>query len=157
MTDSLLPSIRYVVAEDLKDLRAGVEGLPGEALDWKPAGDDTNSIAVLATHVLHSTLSWLSVAVGAPLPDRDRESEFRVRSDDPAALLAFIDDFSSQIKALLDSTREVDWAANRKAHARPDPSLPDYVPAAWAALHAIEHLREHIAHIGLTRQLWQAR
>ena len=157
MTDSLLPSIRYVVTEDLKDLRAGVEGLPGEALDWKPAGEDTNSIAVLATHVLHSTRSWLSVAVGAPLPDRDRESEFRVRSDDPAALLAFIDDFSSQIKALLDSTREVDWEANRKAHARPDPSLPDYVPAAWAALHAIEHLREHIAHIGLTRQLWQAR
>jgi hypothetical protein len=157
VTDSLLPSIRYVVTEDLKDLRAGVEGLPGEALDWKPAGEDTNSIAVLATHVLHSTRSWLSVAVGAPLPDRDRESEFRVRSDDPAALLAFIDDFSSQIKALLDSTREVDWAANRKAHARPDPSLPDYVPAAWAALHAIEHLREHIAHIGLTRQLWQAR
>jgi hypothetical protein len=31
------------------------------------------------------------------------------------------------------------------------------VPASWAVLHAIEHLREHIAHVGLTRQLWEAR
>lgn len=156
MIDALLPSIRFVVSEDLKDLRAGVEGLPGAALDWKPAGEDTNSIAVLVTHVLHSTRSWLSVAVGAPLPDRDRDSEFRVKSDDPAALLAFMTDFSAQIMGILGLTEEVDWAANRKSHARPDPSLPDYVPAAWAALHAIEHLREHIAHVGLTRQLWEA-
>jgi hypothetical protein len=157
MPDPLLPSVRYVVAEDLKDLRAAVDGLPGEVLDWKPAGEDTNSIAVLVTHVLHSTRSWLSVAVGAPLPERDRDSEFRVHADDPAALIALIDDFTSQITALLNSTDEVDWAANRKSHARPDPSLPDYVPASWAALHAIEHLREHVAHVGLTRQLWEAR
>jgi len=157
MTDAWLNTIRFVVAEDLKDLRAGVEGLPGEALDWKPAGDDTNSIAVLTTHVLHSTRSWLSVAVGARLPERDRDSEFRVKAGDTAALLALVDDFTAQIATVLASTDEVDWAANRKSHARPDPSLPDYVPAAWAALHAIEHLREHVAHVGLTRQLWEAR
>ena len=156
MPDALLPSIRFVVAEDLKDLRAAIDGLPGEALDWKPAGDDTNSVAVLTTHVLHSTRSWLAVAVAAPLPNRDRDSEFRVHADDPGALIALVDDFARQIDALLKSTEEVDWAANRKTHARPDPSLPDYVPAAWAALHAVEHLREHIAHIGLTRQLWEA-
>lgn len=157
MPDALLPSVRFVVAEDLKELRTAVDGLPGEALDWKPAGDNTNSIAVLVTHVLHSTRSWLSVALAAPLPDRDRDSEFRVHASDTAALLALIDDFTSRIDAILGSGQEVDWAANRKAHARPDPSLPDYVPAAWAALHAIEHLREHIAHISLTRQLWDAR
>ena len=157
MTDAWLNTIRFVVAEDLKDLRAGVDGLPGQALDWEPAGEDTNSIAVLVTHVLNSTRSWLSVAVAAPLPDRDRDSEFRVKSGDTQALLALIDDFGSQIDELLKSTDEVDWAANRKAHARPDPSLPDYVPASWAALHAIEHLREHVAHVGLTRQLWLAR
>jgi hypothetical protein len=156
MADAFLPSIRFVLAQDFKDLRAGVDGLPGEALDWKPAGDDTNSIAVLATHVLHSTRSWMSVALGAPLPDRDRDSEFTVKSGDTAALLAFMDDFSAQVLAIVDTARDVDWSTPQKTHARPG-DAPETVPAAWAALHAIEHLREHVAHIGLTRQLWETR
>jgi uncharacterized damage-inducible protein DinB len=156
MTDTFLTSVRYVVSEDLKDLRAGVEGLPGEALDWKPAGADTNSIAVLVTHVLNSTRWWLSVAVGAPLPNRDRDSEFVVKSDDPAALAAFMTDFSAQIMALLAVKGDVDWSAIRQTHSRPG-DAPEKVPASWAVLHAIEHLREHVAHVGLTRQLWEAR
>jgi uncharacterized damage-inducible protein DinB len=161
MTDTFLTSVRFVVHEDLKDLHEGVDGLPGEALDWKPAGEDTNSIAVLVTHVLHSTRSWLSVAVGAPLPDRDRDSEFRVKSDDPAALAGFMYDFSRQILAIIDSAGEVDWSATRQTHQRPSTArpgdTPEQVPASWAVLHAIEHLREHVAHVGLTRQLWEAR
>jgi hypothetical protein len=31
----------------------------------------------------------------------------------------------------------------------------DPVTAAWALLHALEHLREHAAQAQLTRQLWQ--
>jgi len=156
MTDTLLTSARFVVQQDLADLLAAVDGLPGEALDWKPAGADTNSIAVLVTHVLHSTRSWLSVAVGAPLPDRDRDSEFTVKSDDAKALAYFMHDFSRQIMALLDGAGEVDWSATRQTHARPG-NAPQQVPASWAVLHAIEHLREHVAHVGLTRQLWEAR
>ena len=162
MTDAFLPSVRFVVSEDLKDLRAGVEGLPAEALDWEPAGAETNSIAVLVTHVLGSTRWWMSVAVGAPLPDRDRDSEFQVKSGDTAALLAFMGDFSAQILGIIDSAKEVDWAVQRKTHtgvastARPD-DTPETVPASWAVLHAIQHLREHVAHVGLTRQLWEAR
>ena len=156
MTDTFLTSVRFVVQQDLDDLLAAVDGLPGEALDWKPAGADTNSIAVLVTHVLHSTRSWLSVAVGAPLPDRDRESEFAVKSDDRKALADFMHDFSRQIIAIIDNAGEVDWSATRQTHARPG-DTPEQVPASWAVLHAIEHLREHIAHVGLTRQLWEAR
>ena len=156
MTDTFLTSVRFVVKQDLADLLSPVDGLPGEALDWQPVGADTNSIAVLVTHVLHSTRSWLSVAVGAPLPDRDRDSEFTVKSDDAKALGDFMHDFSRQIMALLDSAGEVDWAATRQTHARPG-DKSEKVPASWAVLHAIEHLREHIAHVGLTRQLWEAR
>ena len=162
MTDTLLTSVRFVVSEDLKDLREGVDGLPGAALDWKPAGADTNSIAVLVTHVLNSTRWWMCVALGAPLPDRERDSEFTVRSGDPAALGAFMTDFSAQIMALLNDASDVDWAAMRQTDtrqastARPG-DTPEQVPASWAVLHAIQHLREHIAHVGLTRQLWEAR
>jgi hypothetical protein len=155
-TDALLAAARFVVREDLKDLRAAVDGLPADALNWKPGGDDTNSAAVLVTHVLNSTRWWLSNAVGAPLPDRDRASEFRVTEDNPGALTALVDEFRGDIGRVLDGAADVDWGAARKTHAASGDG-PENVPAAWALLHAIEHLREHVAHVSLTRQLWEAR
>jgi len=157
MTDSMLASATYVLTDDIKELRAAIDRLPDEALNWKPAGEETNSVAVLVTHVLHSTRSWISTAVGVPLPDRDRDSEFRVTAKRTADLLALLDEFGSQILGLLNNARDIDWAANRKTHMRPDPSLPDYVPASFALLHAIEHFGQHVAHVSLTRQLWEAR
>lgn len=153
----MLASAAYVLKDHLDELRAAVDGLPDEALNWKPAGDDTNSVAVLVTHVLHSTRSWISTAVGAPLPDRDRDSEFRVAVERTSDLLALLDDFGAQVLALVNDAGDIDWAANRKAHMRPSPDLPDYVPAAFALLHAIEHFGQHVAHVSLTRQLWDAR
>lgn len=138
-------------------MRECVAGFPAEALNWKPAGDGTNSVAVLTTHSLHSTRSWLCTALGEALPDRDRDSEFRVAEDDRDALLALFDDFASQCNALFDSPRQVDWAAIRRTHTRPDAGDAIQVPAAWALLHAVEHLREHLGQMQLTRQLWEAR
>jgi hypothetical protein len=153
----MVASAVFVLKDHLAEVRADVEGLPDEALNWKPGGEDTNSVAVLVTHVLHSTRSWISTAVGAPLPERDRDSEFRVTAKSTAELVSLIDDFSGQILALLNNAGDIDWGANRKPHMRPDPSLPDYVPASFALLHAIEHFGEHRAHVGLTRQLWENR
>lgn len=154
MTDPMLASAAHVLKDDLGDLRRAVDGLPDEALNWKPAGEDTNSVAVLVTHVLHSTRSWISTAVGAPLPERDRDSEFRVSASQTADLLELLDDFGAQILALLNDSGDIDWAANRRTHMRPDPTLPGYIPASFALLHAIEHFGQHVAHVGLTRQLW---
>jgi hypothetical protein len=156
MTDSLLTSARFVVRQDLADLRSGVDGLPGAALDWKPAGADTNSVAVLVTHVLSSTRWWLSVAVGAPLPARVRDEEFRARAGDTGALLAWLDGMASEIEGVLKAAGDVDWSATRQTLDRPGDG-PTEVPAAWALLHATGHLREHVGHVGLTRQLWEAR
>ena len=157
MTDPILASAAYVLTDDFKELHAALEGLPDEAVNWEPGGDDTNSAAVLVTHVLHSTRSWISTAVAAPLPDRDRDSEFRFTANKTADLLELLDDFVGQILALLNNAGEIDWAANRKTHMRPDPDLPDYVPASFALLHAIEHCGQHVAHVSLTRQLWEAK
>jgi hypothetical protein len=157
MTDSIPASAAYVLTQSIQELRTAIDGLPDEALNWKPGGDDTNSAAVLTTHVLHSTRSWISTAVGAPLPDRDRDSEFQASSRSTPDLLALVDDFGAQILALLNDAGDIDWAANRKAHMRPSPDLPDYVPASFALLHAIEHFGQHVAHVSLTRQLWEQR
>ena len=42
-------------------------------------------------------------------------------------------------------------------HAPGSQSTRIYVPASFALLHAIEHFGEHVAHVSLTRQLWDAR
>jgi uncharacterized damage-inducible protein DinB len=157
MPDAMLASAAFVLKQDFEELHAAIDGLPDEALNWKPAGEDTNTVAVLVTHVLHSTRSWISTAVAAPLPDRDRDSEFRVAAGRMADLLALLDDFGAQILALVNNAGDIDWAANRKAHMRPSPDLPDYVPASFALLHAIEHFGQHVAHVSLTRQLWEQR
>ncbi|MCH7809604.1 MAG: hypothetical protein IH863_03380, partial [Chloroflexi bacterium] len=47
MTDSITLSARFVLKEALGELRAAVEGVPAGALNWRPAGEETNSIAVL--------------------------------------------------------------------------------------------------------------
>jgi len=155
MPDPLIAAARYIYNECVTDLKTNVGALPAEALNWKPAGDDTNSVLVLATHVMNSTRSWLSIAVGAPPPERDRDSEFRVSGGTPAEVAAFIDDLGAQCLSLLADQDSVDWSTLRQTHARPG-QAPDRVPASFALIHAIEHLREHCAHVGLTRQLWEA-
>jgi len=155
--DPILSSARYVVRESLAELRKTVEGVPVEALNWRPAGDDSNSLAVLATHTLHSTRSWLSIALGAPLPERDRPSEFTVSAADPDALLALVNGMSGDCNRLLEAASEVDWSAQRTTHVRSSSGTAEEAPAAFALLHAIAHLREHVGQMLLTRQLWQQR
>jgi len=155
-TDPVLASARYLVGESLKELRSSIEGLPVEALNWRPAGDATNSIAVLATHTVYATRLWLSMAMGAPLPERDRDSEFRASVDDSAALLRLVDELSKDCLAVLRSAEEVDWAAMRKTAGRGGDAPPE-VAAAYALVHATEHLRGHVDQMALTRQLWEQR
>ena len=155
-TDPVLASARYLVGESLKELRSSIEGLPVEALNWRPAGDATNSIAVLATHTVYATRLWLSMAMGAPLPERDRDSEFRASVDNSPALLRPVDELSKDCLAVLRSAEEVDWTAMRKTHGRGGDASPE-VTAAFALVHATEHLRGHVDQMALTRQLWEQR
>jgi uncharacterized damage-inducible protein DinB len=150
--DAFTASARHLLDQAVEDMGRSLDGLSADALNWRPAGDDTNTIAALATHVMSSTRWWLSAAMGAPRPDRDRDSEFRASSQDSVALRAWVDDMAGQCGALLDAERQVDWGAMLK----PDPDGPE-LPAAWALLHAMQHLREHEGQMSLTRQLWDAR
>ncbi len=155
--DPLLTSARAVLRAARDDMRAAIDRLPTDALNWRPAGDDTNSIAVLATHSLGSTHLWLSVAVDAPRPDRDRPTEFEFTARDSAALLASVDDTFDTCLALVDKSRTVDWSSLRAAQPAPGDAETRQVFAAWALLHALEHLREHVGQMSLTRQLWEQR
>ena len=153
MPDPFLTSAREVLRRSHTDMRAAIDGLPPDALNWRPAGPDTNSIAAMANHAVTSARTWLSVAVDAPLPDRDRPTEFEFTARDSGELLAFIDGLFEDCLSLIDSSRTVDWAALRKHW---DSGRDIELFPAWALLHAVEHLREHLGQMLLTRQLWEA-
>jgi uncharacterized damage-inducible protein DinB len=153
----MLLAAKAILEDALEAMRTATEGASPEALNWRPAGEETNSVAVLAVHAMHSTRSWLSVAMGAQLPARDRDSEFMATADDMAALRDVIDHIGSECRALLERPASSDWGVMRKTHARPSLTWPTEVSAAWALLHALEHLREHAGQMLLTRQLFDAR
>jgi uncharacterized damage-inducible protein DinB len=144
------------VGESLADLRASVEGLSVEALNWRPVGDGSNSIAVLAVHDLGATRLWLAIAMGADLPDRDRDAEFLASASDAAEFLRLVDELSADCRDLLDSAEDVDWSAARDTLGRGG-DAPATVPAGYALLHATEHLRGHVDQVSLTRRLWEQR
>ena len=155
MTDPLVSAARHLFDKSVAAMRPSIEGASPDALNWRPAGAETNSIAILAVHAVTSARTWLSVAVGAPEPDRDRDTEFRTAVADAGELLEIVDRVADECRTVLAIDDEVDWGAERTPGRRPDPL--ETLTAAWALLHGLEHLREHVAHLQLTRQLWDAR
>jgi hypothetical protein len=147
--DRTIDAAREVLDESLDEIRRGVADLTVDQLNARPAGGDTNSIAVIATHALASTLSWLSLAVGAPLPDRDRPAEFLAVADDGFAERT--EAAIGRCLAVLD-TGEWDparvgtpnWSAARAEEPR---------TAAYSLAHALSHLGEHVGHLHMTREL----
>ena len=117
-TDHVLASARKLVSDSLTELRVAVDGLPTEALNWRPLIPDTNSMAILVTHTMHSTRLWLTLAMGLPLPDRNRDSEFLATEDDPAALTRLVDDYTADCLAALQSADAVDWNTMRETQGR---------------------------------------
>jgi hypothetical protein len=150
MADPMIDAARTILAESFDGMREAIAGATPGSLDRRPAGDDTNSIAVLAVHSMNSTRWWLSVALGATRPERDRPSEFLATAESADELLAFFDGMAADCRTLLDTDAALDAGALRTDN------QGEVVTAAWALLHAVEHFREHVGHIQLTRQVVDA-
>ena len=148
-SDPTIDAARDVLAESLDEIRRGIADLTPDELNAKPAGGETNPIAVIAAHALASTRSWVSLAVGAPLPPRDRPAEFRTVAD--ASFRARVEDMIDQCLALLDGV-SFDPGRESVAPWRTD-GADEPVTAAWALVHAVAHLGEHVGHLHMTREL----
>ncbi len=147
MGDPTIEAARELFDEAFGQMRDAIDGLSTEALAWRPPAEDTNPITVLAVHSMHSTRWWLTIARGLPLPDRDRPSEFVAETGGDAELLGFLARMVRVCRERLDPVEPFDAGVERTV---PD---DDPVTSAWALLHALEHLREHVAQAQLTRQL----
>ena len=147
--DPTIAAARGVIGHGLEELRKGVDGLSVDELNARPAAGETNSVAVIVVHALASTRSWSSLATGAPLPPRDRPSEFRAVAGE-----GFADEVEAAIAAITALLDDADYDPARTAtapwrsHGADEP-----VTAAWALLHAAQHLGEHVGHLHMTREL----
>lgn len=153
MPDPTIVAARELLDECLASLREAIEGAPAETLNQRPVGNDTNSLAVIATHAIYSTRSWLSLAMGAELPPRDRPAEFRTVTAGADELLSSVDAVGRECRSLLSNDASFDPARQRTPTWRSgSDNANEPATAAWALIHAIAHLREHVAHAQLTRQ-----
>lgn len=149
MADPAIVAARDIAGGSLDAMRRAIADAAPELLDWRPAGEDTNSIAVIAVHAITSTRWWLSLAITGSAPERDRPSEFRTKVSNAEELVSIVDPLIADSRKLLEFDEPLDLAASRT-----DPRNGETVTAAWALFHAVEHLREHVAHAELTRQVW---
>jgi hypothetical protein len=153
VADPTVVAAREFLESSLGDLRGAVEGMPADTLNRRPAGKDTNAIAVLVTHAMGATRSWLSLAMGTELPPRDRPAEFEVVARDDRELLHFLHSMGADCRALLATDAPFDPARTGVPSWGQAGESEEPVTAAWALIHALEHLREHMAQAQLTRQL----
>ena len=131
------------------DIEQALADLPPAALDWTPA-PETNSIAVLATHIAGSERFWIGERAGGVPANRDRASEFRAHSQDAAALRAVLAASLAQAQTVLAALDPIDLTRSAGSH-RDRP-----IDVAWALWHALEHVALHVGHIQLTRSWWLA-
>lgn len=128
------------------DLRNAVGSLSGAALDWRPLGEETSSLFILAVHTIGVQRSYVGRVVGRTV-ERDRSEEFRSHGDDITPIVAQLDQAEKDIEAWLgELTPEMLAAQHSMAGLE--------LSGAGVLLYAVRHVSEHVGHVGMTRQLW---
>src|SRR4051812_15528045 len=151
MRDPFLYDARQLLSETFEGVQETLDGLDAGRLNAKLDLEGANSLAVIAVHASRSARTWAAVAMGAKLPDRDRPAEFRTVVDSPEAFLGELRSAQGEALAFLDGEPLLPWQELRPTHPGPDGST-ESVTGSWALLHAMEHAREHLSQMWLTRQ-----
>jgi hypothetical protein len=158
---SELATYRRLFDEKYREVAALLDGLPTEALLWKPFEcspwqGECNPIGQIVAHSVSSTVYLLRRAeyvLGrrewADVDGDEGSEEFGPANHDPAYLQARAARTQAYVHSFLDSLTPADLDA-----ARPHPKRPRELAVRYDIGHAVEHLSQHIGHAQLTRQLW---
>lgn len=135
-----------------------VASLPAEALDWRPL-PGANSLAILAAHVATSTPFWFAVAAGvrddlATYRRGERAAAFATEGVATAALLARLQQAAEDVGRL--AALGNDASLGELVAWQDDDRSGPPLTRAEALFRAVSHLREHLGHAELTRELWWA-
>src|SRR5262245_39911445 len=113
--DPITAACADMLRTNIADLRATVEGLSAEAVNWAPA-PETNSIAVLVAHAVTATHRLAESALTGTF-DRarylaeERTPAFAITGADAAGLLARIDGLAAFADRLAAEVAGPDYAA----------------------------------------------
>lgn len=154
--DAVTAAARQMLDESCADLRIAVNGLDPALLAREPA-PETNSMATLVRHAASSTRYLLG---GAATGRADRQ---RYREGERAAAFAGGQASADQLIGLIDALEEDGRRLIRETPADRlgellviDGATDQSATRAWALMHALEHLREHVGHAQLTGQVLSA-
>ncbi len=143
-SQTYIERVREFRSNTLKTL----EGVNASGLNWKPTRKDTNSLFVLATHLIGSERFWIHQFVGQREVQRDRDAEFRAQGSGAEALREAFDEVAHTsdeiLSALTPADMDVEHQGNYGTRS-----------VRWAILHMIEHYAEHAGQMSLTRQVWE--
>lgn len=132
-----------------QDCQRVLDGLPQEALDWKPS-PDMNSIGVLVVHIIGAERYWFGDVVLDEPSGRQRDQEFTTSGLDPSELNQRLDDSLVFIeKALCSLSLE---ALNED---RTSPRDGRIATIGWSLLHVLKHTGLHLGHMEATRHMWE--
>jgi hypothetical protein len=152
--DPVTAAVHDMITTSSKELRETIAGLDENALNRAPA-PETNAISVLVAHAVSATC-WLVDAALTGQMDRgrylreDRSAAFATRDAEEDRLLAIVDNLDRLLDRLAAEGPSVDYAGSvTYTGAEQGPART----RAWSLIHAAEHLREHVGHAQLTRQL----
>ena len=147
-----------VAQESFAMFAEALAGLPDEALVWRPAAENSNSLAVLAAHSISATRFWL--ANGAGLGKSIEEYRRVDRGPSFAVAGGAADDFRAQFDVLLSDVATL-FESGKEAHLSAEvvqPADPSMTRTGVGCLiHGIGHLREHVGQAQLMRDLWLGR
>lgn len=131
-------------------VRAAVADLDSQALNWRPTPEGTNSIYALTYHMAGSITYWTLQVIGGQHVGRDREAEFRAEGSDAAQLLEFFDGSFARAKDFIAGLtfQDMDRMVTTRTFGEQT--------VRWVLGNIISHQSEHLGHIELTRQLYQA-
>lgn len=136
-----------------------VASLSEAALDWRPI-PTASSVAQLAAHVASSTPFWFGVAAGVRADlmayrQGERAAAFATAGMSSEALCQRLQDAADEVERLAEMGRPelfdkvVTW--------HDDDGTGPALNHAEALFRAVSHVREHLGHAQLTRDLWLIR
>jgi hypothetical protein len=137
--------------EHVDRIMACVDGADTEQLNWRPTPDNTNSLGVLATHIMGNVTQNVFVVLGGQEDRRDRDAEFRAEPDSSAELVARWQDLRRRVEAVL-SELPAETLDQEYHHPRRGTST-----GRELLLNAALHAAEHVGHAELNRDLLAAR
>ena len=146
-----------VTSQSLDMLRDAIDGLPPEALAWTPA-PNTNSMAVLVRHSLSALPFFFACSAGKvgsikEYRATDRADAFKVLGGTSEELKTLIAGAIPKLELLVANGTQanldamVEWPTE-------DPTLKR--TGAEMLINIVGHLREHVGHSQLMRDIWLA-